>query len=143
MAIENQKVAVGAALLIHKEDQILLIRRKNVLGSGAWSTPGGHLDFGETPEDCARREALEETSLQVKNIRFVAVTNDIFPEEGRHYITFWMAGDYEAGEAQVKAPYEMDEAGWFAKDALPAPLFLPLKNLLEGKTYPERPGNVL
>lgn len=141
--MEAQKVAVGAALLIHKEDQILLIRRKNVLGSGSWSTPGGHLDFGETPEDCARREAMEETGLQVKNIRFVAVTNDVFPAEGRHYITFWMEGNYETGEAQVNAPDEMDAAGWFSKDALPAPLFLPLKNLLEGKTYPERTGKSL
>jgi 8-oxo-dGTP diphosphatase len=41
---------VGVGVIITRDDQVLLLKRKNVHGSGCWSTPGGHLDFGETPE---------------------------------------------------------------------------------------------
>jgi ADP-ribose pyrophosphatase YjhB (NUDIX family) len=35
---------VGVGIIIEKDDQVLLLRRRNVLGDGTWSTPGGHLD---------------------------------------------------------------------------------------------------
>lgn len=56
---------VGVGIIIEKDDQVLLLRRRNVLGDGTWSTPGGHLDYGETPEECAVREAHEETGVHV------------------------------------------------------------------------------
>ncbi len=46
--IENPRVGVG--IIIRKGDRVLLLRRKNVHGGGSWSTPGGHLDFSESPE---------------------------------------------------------------------------------------------
>ncbi len=52
---------VGVAVLIHRGEHLLLIQRKNVHGAGSWSTPGGHLEYGETPEECARLKAKEET----------------------------------------------------------------------------------
>jgi len=67
---------VGVAMIINRDNRVLLIKRKNVLGDGTWSTPGGHLDYGETPEQCAAREAREEVGLEVVNIRFRAITNE-------------------------------------------------------------------
>ena len=107
-------------------------------GAGSWSTPGGHLDFGESPEACAIREAKEETNVTVSNVRFRAVTNDFFADEGKHYITLWLEGDYAGGEPVVNAAYEMAEVGWFAWDALPQPLFLSLRQLLDGAHYPPK-----
>jgi 8-oxo-dGTP diphosphatase len=132
---------VGVGIIITKGDQVLLLRRHNVHGAGSWSTPGGHLDFGESPEACAIREAKEETNVTVSNVRFRAVTNDFFADEGKHYITLWLEGDYAGGEPTVNAAYEMAEVGWFAWDALPQPLFLSLQQLLDGNHYP--PENVL
>ncbi len=53
---------VGVAVLISRGKQVLLLKRKGVLGAGSWAPPGGHLDFGESPEECAIREAKEEIS---------------------------------------------------------------------------------
>jgi len=131
---------VGVGILIRRDDAVLLIRRKNVHGSGSWSTPGGHLDHGEAPEACAAREALEETGVEVGDVRFRAITSDVFETEGKHYVTIWMEGEYQAGEPFVNAAYEISEVGWFRWDRLPSPLFLPLQNLLEGRCHP-RPGS--
>jgi 8-oxo-dGTP diphosphatase len=127
---------VGVGLLIIRGDELLLIRRQGAHGAGTWSPPGGHLDFGETPEECAVREAREETGVEVGEVRFRAVTNDLFPGEGRHYITIWMEAPYRSGAAAVGSPREMTEVGWFRRDRLPAPLFLPLENLMAGRCYP-------
>lgn len=58
---------------------------------GKWAFPGGHLEYGESFIDCAERETLEETALKVKGLKIVHVTNDIFEEAGKHYITLFVA----------------------------------------------------
>lgn len=133
---KKQAPKVGVALIIHRNGQVLLLRRAGVHGGGTWSTPGGHLEWGETPEACAIRETREEADVEVSNVRFVAITNDFFEESGKHYITIWMEGDYASGEAVVNAPYESDQVGWFGWEALPEPLFLSLVNLRSGRCYP-------
>jgi 8-oxo-dGTP diphosphatase len=133
----NQKPRVGTAIIITREDKVLLMKRKGPHGQGTWSTPGGHLDFGETPEQGARREAKEETGIRVGDIRFHALTNDVFPEEGQHYITIWMEGS-STDEPTIASEREISEIGWFAWDALPQPLFLPLENLVKQNSYPPK-----
>jgi 8-oxo-dGTP diphosphatase len=127
---------VGVGVIITRDQQVLLLRRRNVHGAATWSTPGGHLDFGESPEQCALREVKEETGLDIDTVAFRAITNDVFATEGRHYITIWMEGRYTGGEPILAAPYEASEIGWFPWDALPQPLFLPLQHLLDGQRYP-------
>jgi 8-oxo-dGTP diphosphatase len=127
---------VGVATLITQNDRLLLVRRKGAHGAGTWSTPGGHLEYGETPEECSRRETWEETGVEIEAPRFVAITNDVFEDIGKHYITIWMQAAHLSGEAHIAAEYEIAEVGWFAWDALPSPLFLPLENLLSGRSTP-------
>ncbi len=128
--------AVGVALIIHKGDQVLLIRRVNSHGAGTWATPGGHLEYGETFEECAIRETMEETQVVVDDVRYKAITNDFFETEGKHYITIWMEGQYVSGEP-VAQEDELSELDWYTWDNLPEPLFLPLSNLLSGQNrYP-------
>ncbi len=134
----DQYPKVGVAIIITKDDQVLLMKRKGLHGIGTWSTPGGHLDFGETPELCAAREAKEEVGLDVVDIRFRAVTNDLFETTGRHYITIWMDGESTLGEPTIAAEDEVEEIGWYVWDALPSPLFLPLENLLKENSYPPK-----
>ena len=127
---------VGVGVIISKEKQVLLIRRIAAHGDGTWSTPGGHLEYGESPQQCAIREAWEETGVTIINPVFRAITNDIFEEDQRHYLTVWMEGTYVSGEPTVQSPRELSEVGWFSWDALPEPLFLPLEHLLTGQCDP-------
>jgi 8-oxo-dGTP diphosphatase len=127
---------VGVGVIVAKRDRVLLLERKGVHGQGTWSTPGGHLEYGELPEECAARETMEETGVHITRVRALGFTNDLFVSSGLHYVTLWMAGEYGSGEAKVTAPYEVSRVGWFAWDALPEPLFLPLAQLLQGKSYP-------
>ena len=130
------RVAVGVGVIVRCGNDVLLIRRRGAHGAGTWSPPGGHLDFGETFEQCALRETREETGVTVGNLRFVAITNDVFSDEHRHYVTVWLEGEYVRGEATVQSPREMSEVGWFDWSALPTQLFLPLENLLARRCYP-------
>lgn len=134
----NQSPQVGIGIIITRDDQVLLMKRKGPHGMGTWSTPGGHLDFGESPEGCAAREAKEEVGLDVVDIRFRAVTNDLFETTGKHYITIWMEGSVISGEPIIAAEDEVAEIGWFAWDSLPQPLFLTLENLLKENSYPPK-----
>jgi 8-oxo-dGTP diphosphatase len=133
----NQDPKVGIGIIITKDNQVLLMKRKGPHGHGTWSTPGGHLDFGETPEGCAAREAKEEVGLDVVDIRFRALTNDLFETTEKHYITIWMEGK-STGEPFIAAEEEVAEIGWFAWDSLPQPLFLTLENLLKANSYPPK-----
>ena len=134
----SQKPQVGTAIIITRDDKVLLMKRKGPHGTGTWSTPGGHLDFGETPEEGAAREAREEVGLEVVDVRFRAVTNDLFEETGRHYVTLWLDGRSVGGEPTIASEDEVAEIEWFAWDSLPEPLFLPLENLVKKNSYPPR-----
>ena len=126
---------VGTAIIITRDNKILLMKRRGPHGAGTWSPPGGHLDFGESPEQCAAREAKEEVGVDVANLEFRAVTNDIFEDSGRHYITLWLEAGSISGEPSIHAEKEVQEIGWFDWDALPRPLFLPLENYVNKSNY--------
>ena len=116
-------------------DHVLLIRRSKVHGDGTWSTPGGHLDFGESLEECATRETREETGVEVSNVLFRAITNDVLPDDDKHYLTVWMEAQYASGEARIAARHEMSQVGWFPWNDLPQPLFKCFENLVTGECY--------
>ena len=125
------QVRVGVGVLIWKDEKILMMRRLGSHGQGTWSAPGGHLEFGEDPFECARRETREEVDIEIDNLRFKGITNDIF-EEGKHYITIWVEADYAKGEAKINSKDELTELDWFSFENLPSPLFQSMKNYLAG-----------
>lgn len=127
---------VGVACIVTREGRTLLVRRQRSHGAGSWSTPGGHLDFGESPVACAIRETEEETGVRVAHPGFVAITNDVFADDGKHYITIWMHAEAGDTEAVIRDPSEIADVGWFAFDDLPSPLFLSFENLLAGRHLP-------
>ena len=106
-------------------------QRKNAHGEGTWSFPGGHLEFGETPEETAHRETDEEAGVSIRNVRFATVTNDVFIAENKHYVTIYMLADYLSGEPTIKEPEKCLQWKWFSWNELPSPLFLPVENLLK------------
>jgi ADP-ribose pyrophosphatase YjhB (NUDIX family) len=94
----------------------------------------------EDPAECARRETAEETGLRVRNLGFLAITNDVMLDRGRHYVTLWFSAEAEEGEAHVLDEREIANVGWFDVEALPDPLQPFLVNLLEGRCLPPLPA---
>lgn len=127
---------VGVAVIIAHNGRVLLLKRKGAHGEGTWAPPGGHLEFGESLEGCAIRETLEETGIQISNVQFLAITNDVFASEQKHYVTVWMEGTHASGQATVAYPDKVEEVAWVPWNQLPQPLFLPFQNLLNGGQYP-------
>jgi 8-oxo-dGTP diphosphatase len=126
-----ERPKVGLGVLIRRDNKVLLGKRKNAHGEGSWCAPGGHLEGGESFEECALREIEEEVGVKVKNLKFASVTNDVFEVEQKHYITVFMVADFESGEVVVKEPDKCEKWEWFEWNKLPEPLFLPNINLIK------------
>lgn len=129
---------VGVGCIVVRSGRVLLVRTR----SGFWSTPGGHLDFGETPAECAARETEEETGVRVHDVELVAITNDVFEDRGAHYVTIWMRGEALDDEVVIGDTGEIAEAGWFDPKSLPSPRHLYFENLLAGRCVPPDPTNL-
>ncbi len=131
-------VRVGVAAIVRRGALVLMGRRlSDSHGDGVWQFPGGHLDFGETPERCAVRETGEETGLAVRAVARGPWTNDLFAAEGKHYITLFVVCESEEGEPRVMEPTKCAEWRWVAWDAMPQPWFLPIAGLVASGWAPE------
>jgi 8-oxo-dGTP diphosphatase len=130
--MDNKRPKVGVGVYIYnKQGEVLLMKRKGTHGVGSWCPPGGHLEFNESWEKCAHRETKEEAGINIKNIKFIDVTNDTNFTEGVHYITIAMRADLKSGIAKIMEPDKSSGIGWFKPQKFPKPLFLPVKNLLK------------
>ena len=126
----NNRPHIGIGVILTKNNKVLLGKRKGSHGTGTWSFGGGHLEFGEGIEDCARREIMEEVGVKIKNIKNFAFTNDFFDTEGKHYVTLFVTAEYDSGEVCLNEPDKCEIWDWFEWSELPQPLFLPIENLL-------------
>lgn len=137
--MEQQHPKIGVGVIVIKDGQVLMGKRKNAHGDGSWSFPGGHLEWKESIEDCARREVMEEVGVTIKNLRLGTFTNDIFQAEGKHYVTLYVIADYEDGEAKTMEPEKCEAWEWVQWNAMPQPLFLCIQNLLKQSFDPFEP----
>jgi 8-oxo-dGTP diphosphatase len=113
---------VGVGVLVLCRNGVVLLKRQGSHGAGEWSFPGGHLEFGESVIDCAKREVFEELGVDLDWCYSEGVfTEDFFP--GKHYITLYCYGR----TSQVPVIMEPDKASdiMFVRDfnSLPSPLF--------------------
>jgi len=127
---ERPFVGVGV-IIMNPDGDVLLGKRKGSHGAGTWSLPGGHLEYGESFQECCERETEEETGISIGQVSRFEFTNDMFPEVRKHYVTLFFKiflDDY--AEPELREPDKCEEWGWFNEDELPSPLFLPLETLL-------------
>jgi len=128
--MDKPYVRIGIGVLILNKNQVLLGKRITSHNKDTWQSTGSHLEFGESFEDCAKREVFEETGLKVKNIKQIIATNDFFPKDNKHYVTIFMSCEYESGIPQLLEPNKCSEWKWFNKNKLPNNLFLPYNKIL-------------
>jgi len=133
------RIQVGVGVLIVRGAQVLLGERVGSHGAGTWALPGGHLDFGESIEACARREVLEETGLALDYIEPAPYTNDVMPGEGCHYVTCFVRAGASFGEARVLEPEKCLGWSWVDWDDMPVDLFQPLRTLVQAGFDPIDP----
>jgi 8-oxo-dGTP diphosphatase len=125
----GKTVGVGVGILVVRDGRVLLGKRRSSHGAGAWSAPGGKLEYGETFEACARRELSEETGLVLGSIELGPYTNDLFPEVEQQYLTVFVLAREVTGEPENKEPHKCEGWAWFKWTELPTPLFAPLESL--------------
>ena len=102
------------------EEEILMIRREKAPNKGYWSPPGGKLDMsaGESPFECAKREALEETGvhLEDKDLSLFGYVS----EKSYESTTNWLMFLFDCKKVFQKLPEDIDEGvfGFFPRKSL-------------------------
>lgn len=144
----NKKIlGAGVGVMILRNNKVLLGKRHDdpdkassaLHGEGAWTMPGGKIDFGEGIIETAQREVLEETGVELdKNkLEVFCVNNNVV--EDAHFVTIGLLYKDFLGEPRVMEPDEIVEWQWFELDKLPSPMYFPsdkmLKNYAAGKFY--------
>ncbi len=127
--------------MVVRGNRILLSQRKSIHGQGQFGGPGGHLELGESFEECALREFKEEAgeTMKIKNLRYLCTTN-LTRYPPKHYVDIGMIAEWESGEPTLTEPHKFVSWSWYdiSKD-LPGTAFGCLENYLEayktGRTY--------
>ena len=107
------QLATAVIVLIHRDDEVLLVRAKN-FRTDFYGLVAGFVETGETLEEAVAREALEETGVTITNIRY-------FGSQPWPYPCGLMVGfhaDYVSGEIHLQRS-EIAKGGWFRRDNLP------------------------
>lgn len=134
----DEKPKVGVGVAIFKNGKILLSKRKGSHGAGEYAFPGGHLEYLESLEDCARRETKEECGIEISNIQFqfLASVRKYRPE---HYVHIGLTADWKSGEPKALEPQKSESWGWYDIEKLPEPLFefcrLAIESFKTGRNY--------
>lgn len=94
---------IGIAAVVWRDDRVLLVQRKHPPKAGEWSLPGGLLEVGETLQQGAAREVLEETGCSVTVGPVVAtidlITRDAEERVQYHYVLIDLLAEWQAGDA--------------------------------------------
>lgn len=115
---DQPRVAVGAVVL--HQGRVLLVRRRDPPNAGQWAIPGGGVHLGESLQDAAEREILEETGVRIRARRPIYIFDVIDRDEQGavryHYVITDLLGDYLNGE--VNARDDALEARWLSPQDL-------------------------
>ena len=112
--------ALGVSVCVWRNDAVLLVRRGKAPSKGLWAPVGGHVEFGETLAEAARREVLEEAAITCDIVAFsqlremIGQPGDSAP--GHHVVLAVFAALWRAGEA--KAGDDAEAVAWVTTERL-------------------------
>ncbi len=116
-SIDENWEAVDKATLVFtlKDDEVLLIRKKRGLGAGKINGPGGKLEQGETPRQCAMREVREELCISLLDTQPCGELRFQFTDGYSIHVYVFISTRFEG------TPTETDEAVplWYKRSEIP------------------------
>jgi 8-oxo-dGTP diphosphatase len=115
---------VGVGVIVLKDGKVLLGKRSGSHGTGEYSTPGGHMEYMESFEDCAKRETKEECGIEIENVKFQFLAN-MKEYAPKHYVHIGVIAEWKSGEPKVLESDHEESWDWYDLDNLPSPLFIP------------------
>lgn len=107
------RISPAVMVLISRGDELLLARSPR-FRPGVFSALAGFVEAGETLEQCAKREVLEEVGIEITNLRYYKSQPWPFPDS----LMMAFFADYAGGVIDPD-PLEIEAAGWFSRGALP------------------------
>lgn len=110
------QIAPSVIVAIRRDDKILLAQHARHRG-GIYTVLAGFVEVGETLEQAAAREIMEESQIEITNLRYIASQPWPFP----HSLMIAYMADYKSGEICIDEN-ELIHADWFRYDELPAQL---------------------
>lgn len=126
----NKYPKVGISVMVMKDGLVLLGKRKGSHGSGEYAFTGGHLEYMESFEDCAKRETLEESGVKIKNIKFQLLMN-LLQFAPKHYVHIGMVAEWESEDPVNLEPESCEGWDWYDINNLPEPMLEIDKTLIE------------
>jgi ADP-ribose pyrophosphatase len=127
------RVGVGV-LLVDERNRVLLTLRIRPPEAGCWSIVGGKVDFLETLEECAAREAREEVGVEVSIQSLLCVTDHCLPQENQHWVSPAYLAKVRTGQAVNCEPEKTADVQWFPLDRLPHNLTITARNAIRAYT---------
>jgi 8-oxo-dGTP diphosphatase len=111
---------VIAAVLVRKDDRVLLAKRGGEPYKGLWAPPGGSVELGETVFEAGKREVREETAIDIE-IEGIQEIDDFIRHDAEgmvqaHLVIIRLLGSYVGGTA--RADSDADDVGWYSIDEL-------------------------
>lgn len=114
--VYENPVPATAIVVINTEGEVLLVKRSVEPKKGMWCLPGGFMELGETPEQCALRELEEETGLAGKIETFLGVMSNNSPRYNTVLITGYLVKNYSGS---MIAGDDASSVGFFDSDGMP------------------------
>ena len=128
--MEKERPKVGIGVIVRKGDMILIGERLDGHGKNTYMIPGGHLEFGESFEETAKREVKEETGLEHIEVKgIISIGNDIAYD--KHYVSIGVLAEYIDGEPYNAEPEKAQNWYWCDPHNIPEPFFLPSKKVVK------------
>lgn len=108
--------APAVAVILFRENKILLVKRKYEPKKDDWTLPAGYMEYNESAEDTAIRETKEETNLDIKAKKLFTVLPG-FDDSRQHVVLIIYYGEIKQGD--LKPGDDASEVRFFSLDNLP------------------------
>jgi len=128
---------VTGILIVNDEGKVLMGRRQGSHGAHTWAIIGGYIEHGETFEQAAQREAMEEVGVVLKDIRVLKPVTYFFNDGAKHHITIYMAACIASGIPTIMEPHKMTELRFVDWNDVPQPTFVPYHDEITNKMIKE------